>query len=88
MRIFWLTTISIGLFVSPVLAGQELPEKNPPTGADEKGVFNVVFENDLFAGKDVGYTNGIGLFAAVKSRRKKTHYGCGGAINVHALRHW
>jgi lipid A 3-O-deacylase len=26
---------------------------------DDKGIFGVVFENDLFTGKDAGYTNGI-----------------------------
>ena len=39
--------------VSPALAAEERPHE------DDKGIFNVVFENDLFSGSDSDYTNGI-----------------------------
>lgn len=39
--------------VSPVLAAEDVREK------DDKGIFNVVIENDIFAGSDSDYTNGI-----------------------------
>ncbi|MFZ4125138.1 MAG: lipid A deacylase LpxR family protein [Rickettsiales bacterium] len=41
------------LFASSALAAEEQREK------DDKGIFNVVIENDIFAGSDSDYTNGI-----------------------------
>ena len=38
---------------SPALAAEERTEE------DDKGIFNVVLENDVFAGTDRDYTNGI-----------------------------
>lgn len=40
------------LFALPALAEELRPE-------DDKGIFNVVLENDIFAGRDRDYTNGI-----------------------------
>ena len=39
-----------------------------PVKVDEKRVFNLVFENDIFAGTDQGYTNGV-RFAWSSSER-------------------
>ncbi len=49
-------TISAVLFLtmtSPSLAAEDVREE------DDKGIFNVVIENDIFAGSDSDYTNGI-----------------------------
>lgn len=49
-------TLSAVLFLtmaSPALAAEDVREE------DDKGIFNVVIENDIFAGSDSDYTNGI-----------------------------
>ncbi|MDX2073781.1 MAG: lipid A deacylase LpxR family protein [Alphaproteobacteria bacterium] len=49
-------TLSVVLFlaiISPALAAEEVREE------DDKGIFNVVIENDIFAGSDSDYTNGV-----------------------------
>lgn len=49
-------TISILLFlaiISPALAAEDVREE------DDKGIFNIIIENDIFAGSDSDYTNGI-----------------------------
>lgn len=48
--------LSVLLFlaiISPALAAEDVREE------DDKGIFNVVIENDIFAGSDSDYTNGI-----------------------------
>jgi len=45
----------ITCLAAPAFAAEER------TREDDKGIFNLVFENDVFAGTDRGYTNGIRL---------------------------
>lgn len=54
----WLITALT--MASPVLAKEEVRHE------DDKGIFNIVIENDLFAGSDRDYTNGI-RFAWISS---------------------
>lgn len=56
--------LSVLLFlaiISPALAAEDVREE------DDKGIFNVVIENDIFAGSDNDYTNGI-RFAWLSSK--------------------
>ncbi len=46
--------------VSAISTGAEAQEKER-ISEDEKGIFNVVWENDIAAGTDRGYTNGVRL---------------------------
>ncbi len=59
-------TLSALLFlaiISPALATEDVREE------DDKGIFNVVIENDIFAGSDSDYTNGI-RFAWLSSEER------------------
>lgn len=66
MRIFFLVT-AFAILTSSVVWAEE--QQMPPNvdGStkkivkDKKGVISLIFENDLFAGRDYGYTNGARL---------------------------
>lgn len=42
-----------------LFTGAAFAENAAPRQDDSKGIFNVVFENDIFGGTDQGYTNGV-----------------------------
>jgi lipid A 3-O-deacylase len=48
-----IVTATFLIVTSPAFAAEERTEE------DDKGIFNVVWENDIFAGSDRDYTNGI-----------------------------
>jgi hypothetical protein len=52
LRKNYLLIIALSLFSLPVSAQERVAE-------DDKGIFNLIFENDIFAGTDRGYTNGV-----------------------------
>lgn len=54
MKIFLLITILFFPIFCPAAFAQ-----GGKIGEDEKGIFNIVLENDIFAGSDHDYTNGI-----------------------------
>ena len=51
-------TLLCALFCTQTLAEMVAANEARPV-SDDKDIFNVVLENDLFAGRDRGYTNGI-----------------------------
>jgi hypothetical protein len=53
MRRFFILFACFMTIASSALAAEDVREK------DDKGIFNVVIENDIFAGSDSDYTNGI-----------------------------
>lgn len=53
MHSFTVLAVCLLTIPSSVLAAEEVREE------DDKGIFNVVIENDIFAGSDSDYTNGI-----------------------------
>ncbi len=57
---FILIALSFVMVSCPLIAAETRQEE------DDKDIFNVVFENDVFAGSDGGYTNGI-RFAWISS---------------------
>jgi len=59
----------IPVFLLPMLCCFALPAFANETGEDDKGIFNVTIENDMFANADDGYTNGI-RFAWLSSEER------------------
>lgn len=60
MQRITLPTLIFLMMYAPELAAADVREK------DDKGIFNIVIENDIFAGSDSDYTNGI-RFAWISS---------------------
>lgn len=52
MRVFLFLLMGLVSLAVPAVAGERVL-------SDDSDIFNVVFENDIFAGQDRGYTNGI-----------------------------
>lgn len=68
IKIKFLIICGIFLQTSPLFA-EENASQDRAKKHDDKGVFGVVFENDIFTGTDRGYTNGI-RFSYVSSEEK------------------
>lgn len=52
-------TVTVGMWFSQVPAVAEEPDPVLRDRKDERGTYSFVLENDKFAGKDDGYTNGV-----------------------------
>ncbi len=56
------------LFILVIFSASQVMAAEAPLGKDDKGIFNMVIENDSFAGTDRDYTNGI-RFAWISSEK-------------------
>jgi hypothetical protein len=72
MKLFKKFTIFAALIlpIQPLFA-QEV--EKPKVTKDDKGIFSVVWENDVLSGKDKGYTNGI-RFAYIASEEQSPEF--------------
>ena len=72
MKLFKKFTIALLLiFQIQTLFAQEL--ENPEAAKNDKGIFSVVWENDVLNGKDKGYTNGV-RFAYISSEEQSPKF--------------
>lgn len=66
MRARLASATAVVFFVSPAIAQERV-------FADDKGIVNVIWENDIVAGADDGYTNGV-RFSWLSSEKNSPHW--------------
>lgn len=81
MRIKFPFLIAIFCLLAPVAWAEAIKQNEERPRADDKDIFNVVLENDLFAGRDRGYTNGI-RFAWLSSEKSVPSWARWGANHL------